>query len=209
MSQRTVPTSSILRLPPEIHLIIVQYLSRKSIHAMILMLSRPIIQRMSTTGRTLAVYVWKAAKLGKCGKMLMRMLALPEYPLHAFRLVANVCPKAELANRSDDACWPLGVPDKGAKDGVPFSLNNARWLVGVFRAHCPTLELAPLFPHESPEIFSNPINMAAAVGECSHPVNPCDVSCTSPCCSAVDPRGNYPAFGRFARDAKEILLLWS
>jgi len=67
---------------------------------------------MSTTGRTLAVYVWKAGEPGKCGKMLMRTLALPEYPLHAFCLLVDVCPTAELTNQGDDAYWPLDELDK-------------------------------------------------------------------------------------------------
>ena len=194
ISQRTV-VSGILCLPPEIHLIIVQYLSLKSMHAMILMLSCPIIRRMSTSGRTLAVYVWKAGKRRKCGEMLMRTLALPEYPLHAFRLLVDVCPTVEWTSQSD-LCWPLDVPDECCEEEGPLSVNNARWLVKVFGRRLPTLELAQLFPHESPEIFSNPINMAAAVGECSHPVNPCHVSCTTQCCSAVDPCGNYSTVTR-------------
>jgi len=205
-SQHAVLSSGILRLPPEIHLVIAQYLSGKSIHAMILMLSCPAIQRMSPSGRTLAVYVGKAGKLGKCGKMLMRTLALPEYPLHALNLLADVCPKAELTNLNDDACWPLCVPDERSV-AVRYADTNPRWLVGLFGEHLTTLELARPFPHVSPEIFSNPINMAAAVGECSHPVNPCQ-SCTFQCFFAVNPCGNYSAamrcgftlgFGRFAK----------
>jgi len=55
------------------------------------------------------------------------------------------------------------------------------------------VELVWLFPHEAPEILSNPINMAAAVRECSHPVNPCHLSCSIEYCAAINPYGNISA----------------
>jgi hypothetical protein len=135
---------------------------------MILFLSCPIIRRMSTSERGLGVYVWKASRRGDCGKMLMQTLALPEFSLYAFRMLLDVCPKGELMNQSDDACWALGTPDERSEVPAVCFLNNTRWLVGFCGHTFSTMELARIYPREAPQTFSNPINMAAAVGECPY-----------------------------------------
>jgi hypothetical protein len=175
ISQRTVPTCGILQLYPDIHHIIVAYLPPESIYAMILFLSSPIIRRESLPN--LHVYAWAASKLGSCGKMLMQTLALPEFSLHAFRVLLDVCPKRELTNQRDDAHWGLRTRAEREAESIRCVANNTRWLAGFCGKKFSTLELARLYPRDAPETFSNPINMAAAVGECSHPLEPCHMQC--------------------------------
>jgi hypothetical protein len=178
ISQQTVPTCGILQLHPDIHHIIVAYLPPESIYAMILFFSCPIIRRVSTSN--LHVYVSKASKLGSCGKMLMQTLALPEFSLHAFHALLDVCPKRELTNQRDDAHWALSTAEDHEAGSARCVMNNTRWLAGFCGKKFSTLELARLYPRDAPETFSNPINMAAAVGECLHPLEPCHVQCLIP-----------------------------
>jgi len=103
----------------------------------------------------------------------------------------DVCPTVEFTNKVDDKCWPLDEPDKHFEQEFPFLENNPRWLDEIFGNQLPTMELAQLFPHEVPEIFLDPINMAVAVGECLYPTNSYQLSCAIECYLAFSPCGNY------------------
>jgi len=145
-------TSVLFKLPSEIHLAICKYLPTDSLHEMALV-------AVSWSDSCLATYCHEASKQS-CGKLLQRALH-ERMPLQSFGYILELCPKDELTS----IVRPTNEPNYDS-DPVAWFGGSDPWLERWSYHICTNLKTACQYPLSQPFVWFNPIDMAAASGEC-------------------------------------------
>jgi hypothetical protein len=141
-------SSGLFRLPTEIHVEIASYLPIPDMYAMAIFMACRAATSVSDTN--LGAYIEKQPT-----QHLLQLTLHHEYP-YQFQMLLNQCSPSVLTS-PDYLPWNSGwISSAGGRDDPA----NVRWLC-TLRSE---LRYATLFPKNSPGIFANPINMAAATG---------------------------------------------